>query len=789
MSKYPVLPNEQARLDKLRSYDILGMSPESQFDDLTKLAAQILEVPMCQITLMDENWQEFISNVGTDLKGNHRELSFCRYAIVQNSILEVSDATLDERFRDNPFVAGGPKLRFYIGAPLIDDEGLVIGTICGYDLKPRKVNDAQKAMLEHLASTAMRLIRLRKVNLDQQKYVDIFKLNLDLLCILSEKGEWVMVNPAFTSALGYSESELLGKKAIEIVAPKHRESAISTFGDAINQTQESSIVCNLIDKNGKEVQYDWSYRSDAKTRVIVASGHDMTELLTSQQNLSDAFAVAEETLVSKERFISDMSHEIRTPLTAISGYMNLMKSTGLNAEQTRYVTVVESASNHLNHVVSDVLEDYRLSSNKLELDESRINFHEVVEKVHQFYVPIALEKKIEYTISLDPNLPKYVLGDETRLIQIFTNLLSNALKFTKIGGVSVSVKLLELTPNEVHIECAVSDTGIGVSAERKATIFERFAQGAKSIARNFGGTGLGLSISQRLIELHHGNIAVESELGKGTTFTFDLRLNRVDDSELNQDQSVEKQAIELNGARILVVDDNPHLQVIAGAFISRHNGKVEFASSGREAIERLKNDPFDLVLMDIQMEGLNGIETARMLREELAISLPIIGCSAYQGASDVLSEAHGTIDVMLKKPYTETELIALIHAQLSGSEWEAKQVTDFPKRVHNHDPIERSVLRLREREGDALVDKLLEIMSARLPIDIAELHEFIERENLEKIHEKAHFLNSSFYAFNFSAGIQLCNDIQRITEPTPILEAAKELLNFLIAVKAKLETT
>lgn len=787
MSTYPVLSTEQERLDKLRSYDILGMSPEPQFDDLTQLTAQILEVPICQITLMDENWQEFISNVGTDLKGNHRELSFCRYSIVQNEILEVSDATLDERFQDNPFVAGGPKLRYYIGAPLIDDEGLIIGTICAYDLKPRKVNEAQRNMLEQVANTAMRLIRLRKVNMDQQKYVEIFKLNLDLLCVLSERGDWVMMNPAFTHALGYSEGELKSKKAVEIVAPKHRKMAVSAFTSAIHESKESRMVCNLIDKQGNEVQYDWSYRFDPQTNVIVASGHDMTELLTTQQNLSEAFAVAKETLISKERFISDMSHEIRTPLTAISGYMNLMKTTPLDADQSRYVNIVESASDHLNHVVSEVLEDYRLSSNQLELDESPIDLPAVLEKVHQFYVPIALEKKLEYTISLDPNLPKNVLGDETRLIQIFTNLLSNALKFTKSGGVHISVKLLESTANEVHVECSVSDTGIGVSEERQSTIFERFTQGAKSIARNFGGTGLGLSISQRLIELHRGTISVNSELGKGTTFTFDLRLQRTNENEQTQEVIAETSSLDLNNALILVVDDNLHLQLIASAFIGRHNGRAECASSGREAIEWLKKEPFDLVLMDIQMEGLNGVETARILREELGYVRPIIGCSAYQGTSDVLTEAHGTIDVMLTKPYSETEMIALIHEQLTSTDWDAKRYVESQQQELNEDQIESALLRLREREGDELVDKLMEMMLVRLPSDISELRSFLNESDCKKIQNKAHFLNSTFSAFNFLEGIELGNRIQQLEDPAAILKSAEALVTFLINLELKLK--
>ena len=155
--------NEVQRIERLKYYDILDAENEAQFDDITQLAAQIFELPICQITLVDSDWQTFISNVGTDMRGNYRELSFCQYTIIKDNITEIPDTTKDSRFCDNPSVVDDPKLRYYIGVPLIDDEGYAIGTLCGYDLKPRNLSDEQKTILSSLAKTVMRLIQFRKV--------------------------------------------------------------------------------------------------------------------------------------------------------------------------------------------------------------------------------------------------------------------------------------------------------------------------------------------------------------------------------------------------------------------------------------------------------------------------------------------------------------------------------------------------------------------------------------------------------------------------------------------------
>jgi PAS domain S-box-containing protein len=760
--KYPILENELERLESLYQYDILGMSPESQFDDITKLTSQILNLPICQITLMDKDWQDFISNFGVDMDGNTREGSFCKYTVVQENILEIEDTTKDVRFKDHPFVINQPNIRYYVGAPLLDSKGLAIGTLCGYGMEPNKLNDSQQDILQSLAKTVMRIIRYRKINSDQRKYVNIFKLNQDLLCIISKDGYFKLVNPAFTNLLGWSEVELLKSPLKKIIHPDDYFKVMREFKKMKPDKVTVGFNCRLLSKNKKIIGVDWSCFLDSSTSTIVASGHDMTSLVNTKMSLEKAVKV-------KDEFMSNMSHEIRTPLTSIIGFTDLLTKSELNDVQKSQAETVTIAANHLMNIVNDVLDVYKLESGKLTLENKSINLKDLLFKIERLYINSANQKGISLIFNLDNNISHQIFGDETRLIQILSNLISNAIKFTNQGSVEVTVVNKVQIKGKMTTLFTIKDSGIGISPSQKNKIFERFAQAKKNTSRLYGGTGLGLNITKMLLDLHHSKIDIESEINKGSSFKFEIDFELDLKNKLSATQKLPFQSKKLTGLKILLVEDNEHLQLLTKTYLKKYFGIVTVANNGIDALEKLKKEYFDVIVMDIQMPKMDGHTTTIEIRNSLNLNTPIIGCSANSNLAEKERCIKNGMTDYISKPYTEDILITSILKNI------------VPKNEY-YDDFKVILNELRKKEGNELVNEFEKIFKTRAPKDIKELTNSYEKRNIEEIYKKAHFLSTTFCTLRFEKGELLTNKIDlayKAGNEHSVFDLAEKLIIYL----------
>lgn len=751
MEKFPVLRNELERLQKLYSYNILDMEPEDQFDDLTKLTASILDVPICLITLMEADWQPFISNVGTDMKGNHRELAFCKYCVVQENILEITDTTMDERVSQNPIVVNAPNLRYYIGAPLIDSEGFIIGTVCGYDLKPRQMSEFQKNALQQITATVMRLIHLRKVDLDQKKYKGIFNLSQDLLCILSKDGFLKEFNPAIWNLLDTSREALLSSPFVHWV---HSDDRI-IYEKLLQHSEETEILTRLKFRlrksDGEYVTIEWSCYFDAQLSILVVSGHDISEALRHQVELESAVIQANEAVEMKDQFLSDMSHEIRTPLASIVGFNELLSTSQLTLEQKSYTEAVDIAAEQLMSIVNEVLDVYKFSSHEIALDPTPEDLHLILEKIKKLYHLKAAAKNIDLLLDCDDRIPKNLNIDRTRLTQILSNLVGNAIKFTSEGNVRLSAKLTTCSEIDAWIKFSVSDTGIGIDPSRQKAIFERFTQADAATWKQYGGTGLGLSIAKLLVELHGANLEIDSVPNQGTTFHFEVRFSLSDLRKVSSlpQQNVRIEIPSLNGIRVLVAEDNKHLQVLCKTFIERNGGFVEIVCNGEKAIEYLSQHEVDVILLDLQMPVINGIEAAKHIRNELKLNCPIIGCSANLLDDHQSGDDHAFLDEFIAKPYSEHQLISEILRQ-----FELKSSSEL------RDDFKSILIELRASVGDEIVNEFEKIFNNRIPKDIDDLVTARKERNFEKIKNKAHFLSTTMITLKFKRGLDLASELQ-----------------------------
>ena len=775
----PVPENEAERLERLRSYNILDTQMENQFDDLTDIASKILETPICLLTLMDTERNWFKSKVGTDVPESPRNISFCQYTIMGDDVFEIENMVEDERFRDNPLVKEQPNLRYYIGAPLVDRDGIRIGAICGMDLEPRKMTSEQKEILSGLARSAIRLIQLRKVNQDQQKYINIFNLIPDPICVAGEDGFMKMINPAFCKQLGWDEHAMRAMPMVNLVYEADKVQFQQELGQVTQE--ETRIQVRLISKSGSIRPYHWSIMK--ASNHIFAVAYDMSTQLQINQELQDAKVKAEEASTIKDEFLSNISHEFRTPLNAIIGFTELLSSSNLTPEQETYLQTIESASDGLRVIVNDLLDAFKLNSGELRLEEKPVDLHKLIQGTVLMHKPIAEAKNIDISHSVKLDKGQVISADATRLRQMVSNLLSNAIKFTEHGRVTVQVSECS-EASKRWVEITVSDTGIGIEQHHLGKIFSRFGQAKASTTRRFGGTGLGLSIVRMIAELHGGTVSVSSKVGIGSTFTARIPFRETDDHAVEQrddKKTIDQYDAPLQGVSILVVEDNPQNQVLAATYLRRVGAQVALVNDAQAALKSFEKSTFDLILMDIELPDMSGIEVTKSIRNELKLKTPIIACSAHSFTDDIERCLEVGMNGYVMKPYSASQLVDSVISHLPS--FHQAVVSKQP----NKGEIEVNLIKLIDREGKVLVSQLLHIFNNRAEADIAELETHFRNRDWEAIRKKAHFLVTTFNTINLSHGVVLSKRLERVvksTERNNLYDHIKDLISFIELVRS-----
>jgi signal transduction histidine kinase/CheY-like chemotaxis protein len=358
-------------------------------------------------------------------------------------------------------------------------------------------------------------------------------------------------------------------------------------------------------------------------------------------NLIIARQKAEEAAQSKQIFMSTMSHEIRTPLNEVIGITNLLLQGSPREDQMDFIKTLRFSGNHLLTLVNDVLDYNKMESGKIVFEQIQFDLNDFLDEIMRSYSFRSKAKHLSFEIKKEGNLPAEVIGDQIRLNQILSNLLSNALKFTNQGGITVTIRELERKGNQSKMEFSVHDTGIGIPQDKHSAIFESFTQASTDTTRQFGGTGLGLAICKKLIELQGGTIEVDSKPDHGSTFSFTLSLAVSEKPMRDISEAVESYA-GLEGKRILVAEDNKINFFVANKFLAGWGAIVTHAENGQLALEKLEEEEFDLILMDLHMPVMDGIEATKIIRNSNNPKIKDIPIVALTAA--IMSENHDKID-------------------------------------------------------------------------------------------------------------------------------------------------
>jgi signal transduction histidine kinase/ActR/RegA family two-component response regulator/HPt (histidine-containing phosphotransfer) domain-containing protein len=490
---------------------------------------------------------------------------------------------------------------------------------------------------------------------------------------------------------------------------------------------------------------------DGQITSAITVFRDITERANYEATLEKARILAEKSVRVKDIFLSNVSHEIRTPLNAIIGFTNLLLSEVTDQRSLEYVGYIQYAGKNLLELINDILDFSKIEAGQVHLEKTPVSIRELTDSVSAIMHHRAVEKGITYEAVLADGLPEYIETDKLRLTQILLNVCGNAVKFTEKGSVKLFVERIGEPVNDVqNLRFQVRDTGIGIPNDKIKEVFNRFVQATESTTRVFGGTGLGLSIVKSLVQLFDGTLNLESELGNGTVFTMDFPFRIMSEADLQED--IEKE-IDINASvtslRILAAEDNILNQKLLKAIFERLNIPLTIVNNGQEALDRLRDETFDLVLMDIQMPVMDGYTAIKEIRRTISGTIPIITMTAHAMVGEKEECLSIGANSYISKPFKESELLYTIAHLGNRENFDTPQPKDFtqPSQAKMTDTILNLDYLAEITGGDQeLRDELIALFEKDSQIQLSNIAEASAANDTEKLRQAIHKFRSSLFS-------------------------------------------
>jgi len=579
-----------------------------------------------------------------------------------------------------------------------------------------------------------------RLALNEKRYRDLFNYSQALICTHDLNGKILSVNPAICESLGYSGEELLGKMLRDFIPPKDAKNFDAEYLEKISKEERVKGVFRIMHKNGNMLfllYQNYKVIEEGLEPYVIGFSQDITERVKAEKELVLAKKITEEASHAKEVFLANMSHEIRTPMSGILGIAGLLAKTKLDDQQKNYTKLITESANNLLVIVNDVLDIEKIGSGKFEFEQIPFRITEKVTTTIQSFQYKVEEKGLQIDFENNLQTDLIVEGDPYRLSQILNNLLSNALKFTDHGKIVVTSSVVKTEGDIVTVQFTVKDTGIGIPGSRLSAIFEPFVQASSDTTRKYGGTGLGLSICKNLVELQGGTIeAYSSKQGGGTTFRFSIPYKICIAKIMAEEIKEEINFKEIGKKKILIAEDVELNQFLAKHILESWGFTVDIAVNGKEAVNSVKEKQYDLILMDIQMPEMDGIEATHVIRKLEAAdkcNIPIIALTANALKGDGPLYLQAGMNDYITKPYTEERLYKVI----------SKYLKDDAVVIPEEKLYSLSMVNIIGKDNPEFAGKMIKLFLDTIPADLQKLEEAAAQEEWSKVTFSAHKMKST----------------------------------------------
>lgn len=626
----------------------------------------------------------------------------------------------------------------------------------------------------------------------EEKYRNIIA-NMNLGLIEVDNDEIIRyANQSFCDVSGFDLDEIIGKNPSKLFV--YGENNHQLIEDQIELREKGiSSVYQLPIKNKRgEIRW-WAISGapnyDDRGNLLGSIGiHlDITEHKKLEKDLIQEKAKAIEASKAKEVFLANMSHEIRTPLNAIIGFLRELKRLDLSSTQSQFVENSYNASQHLLSIINNILDISKIESGEMSIDNHGFSLHESVQSVIEILQPKARQKKLELKALFSESLAAELKGDSLKIEQILFNIIGNSLKFTDHGEIRVECTVLKDVKNYQRVSISIIDTGIGMSDDYVKHIFKKFNQEDGSISRKYGGTGLGMAITKELISLMKGEIKIKSAKNVGTQITIILNMEK--SKEKATIKSIEKkEEISIKGINVLLVEDNELNQLVAENSLRHFGCEVTKADNGRKAVDILSKETFDVILMDIQMPELDGIEATKILRNENKLKTPIIALTANAFKTEVDNCIAVGMNGYLTKPFNEEDLLNIIYKYTKSEKAKEKF-----EEIHSEERLyDLKNIQTLSRGDEAFIQKMLSIFITQIRETLPLVEKSFEIGDYPEIARLVHKIKPSIDGF----GIYSIQDTVRSleiqakeqkTELSELLKLYEEVKNTLTTAIEQLE--
>ncbi len=581
----------------------------------------------------------------------------------------------------------------------------------------------------------------------EEKYRGIIaNMELGILEVdLEEKIQYV--NQSFCKMIGFSSAELLGKVASEVLLLGKHKNMMTQKNKLRKDGVSDAYEIELLDKNNETKWWLISgapyYDNNGKLIGSIGIHLDISKQKNLEKDLKKAKQIAEESSKAKEYFLANMSHEIRTPLNAIIGMVRELERSGLDPKQSSYANNADTAAEHLLSIINNILDMSKIETGEFQLEERHFSLSEVIEETRKIMAIKAKEKSLELNVKISDNIQPAHIGDPARIRQILINLLGNAIKFTEEGSVTLNCQPKTADHNSQQIHITITDTGIGIDKTYFKNIFKKFSQEDKSTARKYGGTGLGMAITYELIQLMKGEINISSKKGKGTSLDVFFTLP-IGDLTKTKSTNTTSNFEQLTNKKILLVEDNEMNRLVATNTLSHFDVQITEAVNGKEAIKKIKEETFDIILMDIQMPIMDGIEATKIIRNELNIQTPIIALTANAFKKQIDLCLAAGMNEYVTKPFDEdTFLRTLLKVNQDNTNAVPGQILEKHPDPFEEKLYDLSALQETSRGNNAFIEKMIRLFIDIIPDSVLKMRNAFEEKDFDTLHAIAHRIKPS----------------------------------------------